>query len=499
MEKYILEVRGIHKSFSKVHVLKGINITLKAGEIHAICGENGAGKSTLMNIIDGVLQPDQGEIRVGERVVKMDNPRVAQDHGIQFVHQEIALCPDVTVAENIYMAEINRAKDKLVKYAALKEKAGEILSTLSDISPGARVGSLNISNQQIVEIAKALSMECKILILDEPTAALSESESESLFKILAKLKSQGIGIIYISHRMSEIFTQCDRVTILRDGVSVATHHVSDVDKTTIVNQMVGRELKDIYPPKAEIIDKAKVPVFEVESLSAAEGFQDLNLQLYRGEVLGIAGLMGAGRSEFAQLVCGLRKRENGEVLLNGENCRIRTYKDAIDAGIVYLTEDRKQEGLFLDMPINRNISALDLDNVKKSGLLDSSKEARLSEKYIEMLKVRCRNGNQLIRTLSGGNQQKVLLAKLLTVNPKIIILDEPTRGIDVGAKSEIHQLIRSLANEGIGIIVISSELPEVIGVCDRVMVMHEHRFVGEVTGDEINEQRIIHYASGIIQ
>ena len=499
MEKYILEARGIHKSFSKVHVLKGINFTLKAGEIHAICGENGAGKSTLMNIIDGVLQPDQGEIRVGERVVKMDNPRIAQDHGIQFVHQEIALCPDVTVAENIYMAEVNRAKDKLVKYAALKEKAGGILSTLSDISPGARVGDLNISNQQIVEIAKALSMECKILILDEPTAALSESESESLFRILAKLKAQGIGIIYISHRMSEIFTQCDRVTILRDGVSVATHYVSDVDKTTIVNQMVGRELKDIYPPKAETIDKARVPLFEVESLSAAEGFENLNLQLYRGEVLGIAGLMGAGRSEFAQLVCGLRKKENGQVLLNGEDCKIRTYKDAIDAGIVYLTEDRKQEGLFLDMPINRNISALDLDNVKKSGLLDSSKEARLSEKYIEMLKVRCRNGNQLIRTLSGGNQQKVLLAKLLTVNPKIIILDEPTRGIDVGAKSEIHQLIRSLANEGIGIIVISSELPEVIGICDRVMVMHEQRFVGEVTGDEINEQRIIHYASGIIQ
>ena len=499
MEKYILEARGIHKSFSKVHVLKGINFTLKAGEIHAICGENGAGKSTLMNIIDGVLQPDQGEIRVGERVVKMDNPRIAQDHGIQFVHQEIALCPDVTVAENIYMAEVNRAKDKLVKYAALKEKAGGILSTLSDISPGARVGDLNISNQQIVEIAKALSMECKILILDEPTAALSESESESLFRILAKLKAQGIGIIYISHRMSEIFTQCDRVTILRDGVSVATHYVSDVDKTTIVNQMVGRELKDIYPPKAETIDKARVPLFEVESLSAAEGFENLNLQLYRGEVLGIAGLMGAGRSEFAQLVCGLRKKENGQVLLNGEDCKIRTYKDAIDAGIVYLTEDRKQEGLFLDMPINRNISALDLDNVKKSGLLDSSKESRLSEKYIEMLKVRCRNGNQLIRTLSGGNQQKVLLAKLLTVNPKIIILDEPTRGIDVGAKSEIHQLIRSLANEGIGIIVISSELPEVIGICDRVMVMHEQRFVGEVTGDEINEQRIIHYASGIIQ
>lgn len=499
MDNYILEARGIHKSFSKVHVLKGIDFTLKAGEIHAICGENGAGKSTLMNIVDGVLQPDQGEILIQSKPVKVENPRVAQDYGIQFVHQEIALCPDVSVAENIFMAQINRSSESLVNYAKLQKEAGQILENLSDISPAAKVGRLSISNQQIVEIAKALSMECKILILDEPTAALSESETESLFKILSKLKEKGIGIIYISHRMSEIFSQCDRVTVLRDGVSVATHQVSNVDKTVIVNQMVGRELKDIYPPKAASIDRSAEPVFSVREVADGHGFEDLQLDLFQGEVLGIAGLMGAGRSEFAQLICGLRKKKSGIVKLHGKSCQIESYQDAIDSGIVYLTEDRKREGLFLEMPIKSNISALDLDLVKKKGILDGSKEMKQSNHYIDVLKVRCRDSNQLIRTLSGGNQQKVLLAKLLTVNPKIIILDEPTRGIDVGAKSEIHQLIRNLSREGIGVIVISSELPEVIGICDRVMVMHEQQFVGEVTGADINEQRIIHYASGIIQ
>lgn len=496
-EGNVLEVKDIQKSFSGVQVLSGVDFTLRKGEVHAFCGENGAGKSTLMNIIDGVIPQDAGDIFIEGNKVTIKNPHEAQHLGIQFVHQEIALCSDVTVAENIFMAKINEAKSLQVNYKELYRKAEEVLKPLADIKPDMKVSDLNISNQQIVEIAKALSMQCKVLILDEPTAALSEAEANALFKIIKKLKKQGISIIYISHRMAEIFGECDRVTILRDGSCMGTYEVADVDERMIVNKMVGREIENIYPPKQLESEKSNEVLFEVKDFSDGNWFKDISFQLKKGEILGLAGLVGAGRSEVSQAICGLRHKSSGEVFYKNEKLKVNDYSDSIDHGIVYLTEDRKVEGLFLEMSIKENVSAMKLKNIEKNNILNDGLENKQAIEYIDLLGIKCRNKDQRVMTLSGGNQQKILISKLLTINPKIVFMDEPTRGIDVGAKSEIHKLLRELSKKGIGVIIISSELPEVIGMCDRVIVMHEGVIRGEVSEHHINEKEIIQFASGI--
>ncbi len=496
-EEFVLEVKDIDKSFPGTKALSGVNFQLRKGEIHALVGENGAGKSTLMNVIDGIHRLDAGEIFINGVKVDIRSPLDAQECGIGFVHQEIALCPHVTVAENVYMAAINTSKKLFVKYKDLYKKTADVLRPLSRIKPDMQVGDLSISNQQVVEIAKALTLDCKILIFDEPTAALTENETEALFHIMQELKKQGISIIYISHRMAEVFAECDRVSILRDGYYIGTYTVAETTPQEVVNKMVGRQIGNLYPSKTGGDSDDSEVLLEVKNLSNGDRFKDINFRLYKGEILGLSGLVGAGRSEVAKAICGLYPKNSGEILFKGEALNIQSYEDAIKKGIVYLTEDRKIEGVFLDLSIRRNMAVMDIKQVSSRGIIDRKKENTLAQKISEELRIKYNNLSQNVSSLSGGNQQKVLIAKLLSVNPTIILMDEPTRGIDVGAKSEIHKLLRTLADQGVGMIVISSELPEVIGMCDRVLVMHEGEQCGIVSGDDINEEKIIHMASGL--
>lgn len=493
MTDIVLEIRDVTRTFGSVHALRGINFNLKRGEIHAIAGENGAGKSTLMNVIDGILQPDRGEILIDGRPVRIDSPAHAQKLGIGFVHQEIALCPDVSVAENIFMAATNQSRTFLMDANGLKAKARGVLAQLSDIDPGILVRDLSISNQQLVEIAKALTLDCRILILDEPTAALTEREAQILFGIMRTLSEQGIAIIYISHRMAEIFDNCDRVTILRDGQHIRTDEVSETTKEDVVNAMVGRKIEGLYPPK--LSRPRGRAILEAEGLSSSR-FQNICFDLHEGEVLGLAGLIGAGRSEVMRGICRLEGNIKGTIKLNGRELTLRNYPDAIAEGIVYLSEDRKGDGVFLDLPIAANVSALVLEQVSSAaGLINDGAEVQLAEILGKKLNLKASSVEDKVSKLSGGNQQKVALAKLLAVKPRVIFLDEPTRGVDVGAKSEIHKILRDLADEGVGILVVSSELPELIGLCDRVIVLSEGNLTGELKGDQLTEQAIMQLAS----
>lgn len=496
----MLELRGISKRFGASRALSGVDFSLSAGEIHALCGENGAGKSTLMNIIDGIHRPDEGDIVLGGEKVVIDGPAHAMRLGIGLVHQEIALCADATVAENIFMPEINAGKEAWMNYASLNARAAEVLARLGqDIDPSAPVRELSISSQQLVEIAKALTLDCKVLILDEPTAALTDNESAALFRVLHDLKAQGIGIIYISHRMAEIFTHCDRVTVLRDGRNVHCGPLAGMTADELVRRMVGRELGNYYPPKQEGAESSG-PVLEVSDIADSERVHGISFALQRGEILGIAGLMGAGRSELAETVCGLRAATRGTVRLHGKVLAIRKYSDALREGIAYLSEDRKAAGVYLDLPIAQNISSMALRRVSSGwGLLQRSAEHRLARELGAKLNLKSDGVAIEVSSLSGGNQQKVAIAKLLATNPKVLLMDEPTRGVDVGAKSEIHHILRELANQGVGVIVVSSELPEIIGLCDRALVIRDGRLAGELNSNEMTEEALLRLASGLCE
>ncbi|KQU69748.1 D-ribose transporter ATP-binding protein [Aminobacter sp. DSM 101952] len=498
MSTPILEISGVSKSFGAIKALTGIDFSLAPGEVHALCGENGAGKSTLMNIIAGVLQPDEGDIRIsGERAV-IANPAAAQRLGIALVHQEIALCPDATVAENIFMPAINTRRAPLMNFRTLQAEAQKVMDLLAPIPVRTKVGDLSISNQQLVEIAKALTLDCRVLILDEPTAALTEPEAQRLFAIVRELRSRGISIIYISHRMAEIFSLCDRVTVFRDGRYVATDEIAATSPDEIVRKMVGREIAQLYPDKLAADEAPGQPLLKVSNLSDGSRCFDVGLELRAGEILGIGGLIGSGRSEMAQTLCGLRPSASAAVEIDGKPVRISAYADAVKAGLVYLSEDRKGSGVFLDMSIAANVSALDLGKLTgKLGLLDRRAETAQATELAKRLGVRMAGVGAAVSTLSGGNQQKVAIAKQLSVGPRVMIMDEPTRGIDVGAKAEIHRLLRDLARRGVGIVVISSEMPELIGLCDRVLVVREGRVAGELAADELSEEAIIMLASGV--
>jgi len=495
---HVLQAVGISKSFGPVRALIDVDFSLQRGEVHALAGENGAGKSTLMNIFDGILQADAGEIRVNGRPARITSPQVAQNLGIGLVHQEVALCPDVCVAENISMAATNQRRALFMNYAQVRHQARAVLASLSDeINPDALVGDLAISQQQIVEIAKALVLDCSILIFDEPTAALTEREAALLFKIIDDLKARAISIIYISHRMAEIFAHCDRITVLRDGRCVCTQKVAETEPPEIVRRMVGRELGDLYPPKSPA-SSSSPPLLTTEKLSDGERFHDISLSVHEGEILGIAGLIGAGRTEIAMGICGLRKLKQGKVKLRERDVTPRSYTDSIARGIVYLSEDRKGAGVFVDLPIDQNISALAIERVSRFGtLINRDKERAQALRLADALNLKYASLNEAVSTLSGGNQQKIAIAKMLSVDPKVIVLDEPTRGVDVGAKSEIHRILRDLARRGTAIIVISSELPELIGLADRVVVVYEGRLAGEVAGDAMTEEAIMRLASGL--
>jgi len=489
----LLRLNGITKIFPGTVALSDVSFSVNKAEIHAIVGENGAGKSTLMNIISGSLLPDKGEIYLEGKKVNIRSPRDAQNLGISIVHQELALCPHLTVAENIYIGRLPEKSAKIVDFKKLNEMSQEVLSLFDEVNikPTDRVADLNVAQQQIVEIAKAITFNCKLLILDEPTSALSEADAAVLFKIIKDLKAKGISILYISHRLREIFELADRITVLRDGRYITTLNTAETNPDQIVSLMVGREIKEMYPPKADRIGKE---IFRVENISS-DKVQNVSFALHEGEVLGFAGLVGAGRTELAQTICGILPKHCGEIYLEGKKIEINSFEDAIKHKIGYVTEDRKQYGLFLKLPVAYNVSAIYLKYDYKKLLIDRNHEFSLAGEYVKKLNVKTSSYVQLVMSLSGGNQQKVMIAKWLAINPRILILDEPTRGIDVGAKAEIHALLRELAKNGIGIILISSEMPEIIGMCDRVIVMREGRITGELSGDKITEENIMQLAA----
>ncbi|ADY66973.1 sugar ABC transporter ATP-binding protein [Agrobacterium tumefaciens] len=496
MGEVILNMTNIHKAFGPVRALRSAAFELRRGEIHALAGENGAGKSTLMHIIDGILQPDGGEILLDGKPVKISSPNAANRLGIGFVHQEIALCPEISVAENMFMSETGQSKSWFMNYRDLGKRAATILKEIGDIDPASRAGDLSISQQQIVEIAKALTLDCRILILDEPTAALTETEAQTLFRIMHRLAERGIAIIYISHRMAEIFEHCDRITVMRDGCHIRTENISEISPEEVVNSMVGRVLDKLYPPKLTEEEKSNDVILSVRGLNEGKRVFDVDFDLRRGEILGLAGLIGAGRSEIVRAVCRLEGKPKGEVTLRGRPLRLNDYRDSIREGLVYLSEDRKGDGLFLNMSIAANVSALDVGRISNGmGFIERRKEMKRADELGRRLKLRANSVGDAVSTLSGGNQQKVALAKMLSVEPQVVFLDEPTRGVDVGAKAEIHRQIRELAREGVGVIVISSELPELIGVSDRVLVVREGRIAGEVEGENMTEEKIMQLAS----
>jgi ribose transport system ATP-binding protein len=489
----ILQLTDVSKAFGAIRALRSAKFDLEAGEIHALAGENGAGKSTLMNIIDGILRPDSGEIRIDGKPVQIDSPAAAHRLGIGFVHQEIALCTDISVAENIFMSETAQTRRRLMGGGDLIGRAAAILAPLAEIDPRLPAGQLSISQQQLVEIAKALTLDCRILILDEPTAALTEHEAQRLFVIMRGLAARGIGIIYISHRMAEIFENCDRVTVMRDGQHIRTDRTADITPSDVVNAMVGRKLDALYPPKLK--GRPGPEILRVEGLTDRR-YHDVSFTLNKGEILGFGGLIGAGRSEIARGVTRLEGAARGRVWLHGEEVALRDYAVCISRGIVYLSEDRKGDGVLLEMPIAANIAALDLARVSgRLGIIDTEREADQARRLGGRLQLKAASVAHRVSSLSGGNQQKVALAKLLAVEPKVIFLDEPTRGVDVGAKAEIHGILRGLADSGVGIAVISSEMPELIGLCDRVLVVSEGRIAGALSGPTLTETNIMTLAA----
>ncbi|HLU11638.1 MAG TPA: sugar ABC transporter ATP-binding protein [Oceanobacillus sp.] len=490
----LLKASGISKQFPGTQALDNVSLELMPGEIHAVIGENGAGKSTLMKILAGVLSPDSGTIEFEGKPVTFLNPHDALMKGIAIVYQELSLVPPLTVAENIFPGRLPTNFLGMVRYGALFRDAKQVLDNLNaNIDPRVPVEMLSIANQQLVEIGKALSLNCKVLILDEPTSALTDHETELLLKLLRRLANEGVGILYISHKLNEIMSLADRVTVLRDGKYVGTDSIKGVHPDDLIRMMVGRDLGVLFPQKSKQIG---TPLLEVKNVRIAGSDAKNSFRLYHGEVLGLAGLIGSGRTELARALFGAEPIVEGEIILNGEEVKVTSPKRAIELGIGYLPEDRKAAGLFLEMSLKLNVAATVIDEVSSGGFVVGSKERKLAEEAVQQLDISTPTIEQEIRRLSGGNQQKALVAKWLAIKPKVLIVDEPTRGIDVGAKREIHFLLRTLAETGVGIIMISSELPEVLGMSDRILVMREGAFVAEYSSSEATEEKIIRSASG---
>ncbi|MBN9019861.1 MAG: sugar ABC transporter ATP-binding protein [Rhizobiales bacterium] len=473
-----IRLTGVSKTFSGIKVLKDVDFDVRPGEVHALLGENGAGKSTLIKIISGFHRPDEGgTVSVRGRQVSFSAPRDARDAGIATVYQELLLFPDLTVAENIFLGHAPRTRFGRIDWGTLRRRARELLNDLDshDLDIDSRVGSLSVANRQRVEIAKALSMDAKLLIMDEPTASLAEADVRRLLDVVRRLKARGVAIIYISHRMPEIFALADRVTVLRDGAKIGTRPIDEVDHATLVSMMVGRSIDQLFP-KVEV--PIGEPVLELRNVSHGEDVRDISFTLRAGEILGIAGLVGSGRTELALTIFGITPATSGEILLNGTPVTIRSPQQARDIGIAYVPEDRGLQGLIKPQTIRENVSLALLDRISKGSIIDRARELAMAKDAIVRFGIRARGPEQPARQLSGGNQQKVVLAKWIATEPKVLIMDEPTRGIDVGAKSEIHALMSRLAGEGLAVIMISSELPEVLGMSDRVLVMNGGRMVG---------------------
>ena len=488
MGKVVLEMRDIVKRFPGVLALNGVSLKVYEGEAMALLGENGAGKSTLMKCLTGVYQRDEGSILYNGREIAYTNARQAQDDGIAIIHQELNLIPRMKVYENIFLGREVKKKGGALDKKYMYEKSAELLREIRiNISPNALISSLSIAQQQMVEIAKALLMDAKVIVMDEPTDALPDEEVESLFNIIRELKKKNKGIVYISHRLNEIFEICDRATILRDGQFIAEKLVSELDQPSLISMMVGRTLDQQFPYEPMPLGDV---VLSVKGLTN-NLVRDISFEVRSGEVLGIIGLVGAGRTELAQTIYGLHEWTEGEILLKGKPIHPANPNQAIRHGIYYMTEDRKRNGLVLIMDVRKNISLSALDKITTFGKVDVKKERAICADFIEKINVKTPSQNQRVRNLSGGNQQKVVLSKALMTEPDVLILDEPTRGIDVGAKKEIYMLINQLKERGKAIIMISSEMPEILGMSDRVLVLHEGRCKGELSREEATQEKIM--------
>ena len=501
MPSPLLQLRAIRKSFGGVEVLKGVDFDVKPGEVHAVCGENGAGKTTLMNIIAGVHAPDAGEMTLGERgAVKFASASDAQRAGISIVFQERSLFGPLTVAENIFAGRQPITRWGAINRRRLYADAGQLLREVApNVAADAVVADLSPAQQQMVEIAKALSLDARVVIFDEPTAALTDAETTRLFAVIRQLRQRGVGVVYISHRLEEIIMLADRVTVLKDGAWRGTLPVPETNTNDLIHRMVGRDVEKLETVPTPVPART---LLEVKGLSDAAPtrahgplLKDVSFHVRAGEIVGLAGLAGAGRTELGLALFGVRPRGPGEVLLDGNCAEIRSPADAIAAGLGYVSEDRKESGLFLDMSVRRNISAAQLHDFGRWFFRDGD-ESTTAEKFREKLRIVCRSVDQDTGHLSGGNQQKVLLARWLLVNPRVLIVDEPTRGVDVGAKAELHQLLRDFARQGHAVVMISSDLPEVLAVSDRIYVMRAGRITGELRRAYANEEAVMRLAAG---
>lgn len=491
----LLKLKGIYKSFNGNPVLKNVDFDLYHGEIHALIGENGAGKSTLMKIISGIIQPDSGTISILDRECRVDSPQTAGKLGIAMIHQELNLIPSLTVMENIFLGhERGRSGSQMIRWKTMEEQAYRILDQLGvDIDPHSLVEDLSVGEKQIVEIARAVTSKARILILDEPTAALTEKETESLFQLLRFLKLQGVGMIYITHRMEEIFRICDRVTVLRDGHYVNTKDIDKTNMNELIFMMVGQEMKSWFPKRTPKIGSERI---RVVGLSDGEKVRGVSFSVYRGEILGIAGLLGSGRTEIADMLFGIRKPLRGKIFVDGKQVQINKPEDAIHLGFGYVTEDRKKTGLILTETIENNLTLPHLSKLNQYSFIEKVKSLRVTELLMNHLKIKPFNKDMEIWHLSGGNQQKVFLGKWIATKPKLLILDEPTRGIDLKSKAEIYHLICDLADQGISILLISSDFTEVLKLSDRILVMYNGRIQAEFSREEATHEILLKVATG---
>jgi rhamnose transport system ATP-binding protein len=491
----LLKALNVSKAFGGVHALKGVSFELRAGEVHALVGENGAGKSTLIKIITGALEPDEGTLELAGQPVVHSDPVTARRLGIAAIYQQPALFPELTVAENIALGVEQGSAWQPVRWSERRAKARELLSRVgASIQPDAEVCSLTMPEQQLVEIARALGAEARVLIMDEPTASLSEREVEKLHDVVHGLRGAGVGVIYISHRLDELFQIADRVTVLRDGALVATQPMNQVDRDGLIRMMVGRELTAVFPKTTVQIG---APVVELRAVGCrSAGVRGINLTVRAGELVGLAGLIGAGRTELARVLFGLTPADEGQIVLRGKRVTINSPRRAIELGIAYVPEDRRRHGVILDLPVAANTSLAVLQQLSAGGRLNFSRERKLAATNVERLTLKTPSIDTPVGQLSGGNQQKVAVARWLATEPSLLILDEPTQGIDIGAKAEIHRLMGDLAARGLGILLISSELPEILGMSDRVIVMRQGAIEGELSRGEATQQRVLSLALG---
>lgn len=488
-----LTLTEITKSFGGVQVLQSVSFDVRPGEVHALVGENGAGKSTLMKIAAGIHQPDSGRCAIGGHDFAPRNPSDALRAGIAMVHQELSLAPDLCVAENIF-AGVEPRRFGFVKWFEMHSRAERLLSRFNlDVDPRTPVGLLGSGQRQVIEVLKALVWEPRVIVFDEPTSSLEVREVSLLHETIRKLASQSIGVVYITHKLDEIFLICDRVTVLRDGLPVFTKQTRDVTRDAVVNAMVGREMTELYPPRAS---QKGEELFRVDGFSRNGSFWNVSFSLRRGEILGFSGLVGCGRTKLMRAIFGADRTDEGQVYLDGRRINTRSCRDAVEAGIAYLPEDRKTQGLFLDRSVEENIASSSLGACSVNGFIRHSMMSRLARDYCARLSIAARGIEQEVGTLSGGSQQKVLLARWMARKPRVLIVNEPTRGVDVGAKGEIHRMLRDYAEAGNGVIVVSSEMPEVLGLCDRILVMRKGRIQGELDWSGATEERLVALAVG---